>query len=713
MNLKRILDAKSVAVIGASQDVTKRGYQAVQALLTEKYDGKLYLVNPRGESMFGLPCYPGVRDIEEPVDLALITTPARTIPSIIEDCGAKNIAGAVIIAAGYGELGEAGQKLQHELVAIANTCNVRIIGPNTNGIINFKSNMNLVGVHGIPRGEYALLTQSGNMALQLMNEAKDTGLGGFTYYVGVGNQADIKFHEYLEFFADDPDTRAIVIYMEGLKDGRKFIQAAHQTVAKKPIILLKGGRSETGQKSAGSHTGALAGLAEVNACAFSSAGIITIENPDELFPVAATLAKLPAIRDQNIAILADGGGHATIAADLLTDHGVNLFQLCEQTQTKLKNILPHTASLANPVDVGGGTDSDPAVLAECARMILEDDRVGGLLIVGMFGGYGIRFAEKLKELEAETAHRFGQIIQTAAKPIVFHSLYDRAKPRALEILKDYRIPVYGSLSIACKCIAALSQYGNHLNQPFAANRFEIHPGQDAKPEGQALLHTALKEGRTSLLESEAKDLLRLHDVPVTPDRLVRDENEAVEFWNVLGREVVLKIVSPDILHKSDAGCVRLNLKDEKEVREAFGEILENARAWEPDADLRGCLIGPMMAAGTELIIGTKRDAQFGPFIMFGLGGILVEVLKDVAFRTIPLAESDAMQMMSEVKSSKILNGLRGQAAVNKQAICDLLLKVSQLVQSYPQIQEMDLNPVIAYDDRVVAVDARILLNQNP
>jgi len=709
MSLKSILDAESVVIVGASRDVTKRGYQSVKTLLSDKYEGRIHLVNPRGESVLGLPCHKSVLDIEGSADLALIATPAKFIPAIIEDCSKKGVAGAVVIAAGYGEIGTEGREVERRLLETAKERNIRIVGPNTNGIINFKNNMNLVGVQDVPKGDFALLTQSGNMALALMNEARDHGLSGFSYYVGVGNQIDVGLDEYIAFFADDPDTKAIVMYLEGVKDGRRFIQQAYKASAKKPIIALKGGRSETGQKSARSHTGALAGQSQVSHSAFKSAGVISLNNPDELFPVAETLANLPPIKNNRIAILADGGGHATIASDLLTDHGVELIELSEKTRTKLKEVLPYTASLVNPVDVAGGTDSAPMVLAECARIILEDENVGGLLIVGMFGGYGIRFASELKFEEEATAHEFAKVVSETQKPLLIHSIYTQANPHAIEVLRHYKIPVFASLSVACKCMAALSDYGSYLKNRRSEAKFELDSGAGATREGATILNAALASGRSSLLEHEAKDLLRAHGVVVTRDLLAKDADEAARLAQEMSCETVLKIVSPDILHKSDAGGVRVKLANPAAVRAAYSEIMNNARAFNPKADIRGCLVCPMVAQGIELIIGVNNDAQFGPVMMFGLGGVMVEVFKDVAFRPLPLDADDAAGMITEVRSAVILDGFRGKRSVDKKAVCDLLQAVSKIAEAYPQIQEMDLNPVIATEEGLVVADARVLI----
>ena len=405
--LTKLLDAKSVAIIGASKNPTKRGFQAIRTLQDEGYEGEIYPVNPKEDYILGLKCFESITAIEAPIDLALITTPARTIPALLEACGEKGVAGAVIIAGGFRELGGKGKELEEKMITAAQKNGVRLIGPNTSGIINMKSNMNLAGIQNAPKGNIALLCQSGNMALTLITEAMIRKHEGFTYYVGVGNESDVKFHEYLDYFTNDPDTKAILMYVEGMSQGRKFLQQAYRTTTQKPVILLKSGRSDSGKKSAGSHTGSLAGMSEVAKAAFERAGIVVIENSDELFPVAETLASQPPIKTNNVAILADGGGHATIAADLLSDYGIKLPTLSDQTQKKLKEILPEAASVVNPIDVAGGTDSDPSIFADCAEAILKDPNVGGLLIVGLFGGYGIRFDKSLTFAEEEAAHSPG------------------------------------------------------------------------------------------------------------------------------------------------------------------------------------------------------------------------------------------------------------------------------------------------------------------
>ena len=709
MSLEKILNAESVAIIGASKKETKRGYQTIRTLLDEKFEGRIYPVNPKEKSILGFKCYKNVSDIGEPVDVALVATPAGTLPAVLEDCGQNGVGGAVVLAGGFGEMGREGRKLENEMVAVANKHNIRLIGPNTSGMVNMHDNLNLVGLKDAPKGNIALLTQSGNMALTLITEAKIKSHKGFSYYVGVGNEADIQFHEYLEFFQHDPKTKAILMYVEGLRNGREFIQQAQRTTLEKPIILLKSGRSYTGKKSAGSHTGALAGISEVARGAFKRAGIIVIENSDELFPVAETLSSLQPIKNNNVAILADGGGHATIAADLLTDLGVRLPELSQKTQQNLKKILPAAASVPNPVDVAGGTDADPSIFADCADIMLKDPNVGGLLIVGLFGGYGIRFAKMLSLMEEDAAHRMGKLVRSRHKPIVLHSLYNSEKPHALDLLRYYNIPVFDSLDVAVKCCSALAEYGKYLKSYHPKYTFELNWRTKAKPEGESIIRRVREDGRQALLEHEAKRLFALHGAPVSKDLLAQSADEAVKIAAKTGGDVVLKIVSPNILHKTEAGGVQVKLHTQKQIRQAYRDIIQNARNYNPTADIRGVLVSPMAAEGVEVIIGTKYDDQFGPVIMYGLGGIMVEILKDVAFRVIPLSPNGARKMIEETKSFPILNGSRGKPPLDKRAITKLLLRCSEIVVAYPEIQEMDLNPVIVHQEGITIVDARVIL----
>lgn len=711
MGLDRLMHPRSVAIIGASKSETKRGFQSIQTLLSDKFEGAIYPVNPKETHILGLPCYKSILDIDNPVDIALIATPAAVAPQVLEACGQKKVAGVVILAGGFREIGEQGKALEETVLGIAAKYDIRIIGPNTSGMISVHDNLNLVGIQKVPKGDIGLLSQSGNMALSLITEAKLKSRKGFSYYVGVGNEADIKFHEYLEFFRKDNNTRAILMYVEGMREGRKFLQQAYTTTQEKPIILLKSGRSSAGKRSAGSHTGALAGISEVAKGAFERAGIVVIEKADELFAAAETLSSCPAIRNNQVAILADGGGHATIAADILTDYGISLPELNNKTKERLKKILPNAASVINPVDVAGGTDADPSLFADCADIILNDNNVGGLLIVGLFGGYGIRFAQSLSLKEEDAAHQLGKMMVRRNKPIVLHSLYSSEHPHSLDLCRYYNIPVYDSVDVACKSIGVLAQYGKFLKSYHAKTDFVMNWGAKAKSDGNALIANARNDRRSALLEHEAKRLLKIHGARSTNDILVSSPQEAVAASSKIGIPVAMKIVSPDILHKSDAKGVVLNLKTKADIEKAYRQLIKNAKAYNPDADIRGVLVSPMVPSGVEVIIGTKVDEQFGPIIMYGLGGVMVEILKDISFRVLPISRFSAKKMINETKSAPILDGIRGTHSCDKRALINLLLMVSDIVSAYPEIEEMDLNPVIVHEEGLSIVDARILLKE--
>jgi len=709
MSLEHVLNAASVAVVGASKNETKRGYQTIRTLLSEKYEGDIYPVNPKERTILGLKCHKKVSDIGAPVELALIATPAKTVPAVLEDCGTKGVQGAVILAGGFGETGQQGKQLEDQIVSVAQKYGIRLIGPNTSGMINPPMRMNLVGIRDVPAGGIALLSQSGNMALTLITEARLKSRSGFSYYVGVGNEADIKFHEYLEFFRKDPKTKAILMYVEGMRMGREFLQQAYKTTVEKPIVLLKSGRSATGRKSAGSHTGALAGISQVAKGAFKRAGIVVIDNSDQLYPAAEALSSLPQITNNSVAVLADGGGHATIAADVLTDLGLRIPELDEKTQDRLRAILPAAASVVNPVDVAGGTDDNPSVFADCARILLKDKHVGGLLIVGLLGGYGIRFAESLALMEEDAAHQMGKMVRQHNKPIIVHSLFASTKPHSLDLLRYYGVPVTDSLDVACKCIGVLAEYGSYLRSYHARVNFVFDWGAKATDTGKSLILDAKAEGRQALLEYEAKELLASHGAPVSGDRLAATAEEASEMSKEIAGPVALKLASPDILHKSDAGGVKLKLCTPTDVKTAFQEIVSNGKKYKADADIRGCIVSPMAKPGLEVIIGTKVDDQFGPVIMYGLGGVMVEILRDVTFRVLPISRNSANKLIEETKSAPILSGVRGESPYDKKNLVKLLLLCSELIESYPDIYEMDLNPVIVHEKGLTVVDARIIL----
>ena len=465
--LSRTLAPRSIAIVGASQDSAKRGNMAIRYLQQNGFAGAVYPIHPREREILGLACYPSIEALPEAPDLALVCTPAHTLPELMERCGRRGVAGAVVLASGFSESGEAGWALEQAMVAAARAQGVRIVGPNTSGIFNAHCGANLVGYRHLQAGDLGLLSQSGNMALSLVTEAQALPGLGFSTYIGVGNEADVQFHEYLDYFAADPHTRAVVGYVEGLKQGGEFLRSATRVSQQKPIVLYKSGRSAVGQQSARSHTGALAGSYALARGVMRQAGVVLVERADELLPLADTLARtsgqLP-LSGRRVAILADGGGHATIAVDALDAMDIEIPLLSAETQSALRALLPASAAVANPVDVAGGTDSAPALFADCAAQMLSDPGVDLLLIVGLFGGYALRFSESLAENEQQGAEALARLPAQFAKPILLQSLYQPQQTAPLQTLRAAGIPVFASVDLAARALASVVQYSQAIRR---------------------------------------------------------------------------------------------------------------------------------------------------------------------------------------------------------------------------------------------------------
>ncbi len=704
--LHGILAPRSVAVIGASNDPRKRGYQAIKRLLADRFPGPIYPINPRQSEVLGLQAYPNICDVDGPIDLALVCTPAKTLPAVVADCGRKGVKGAVVLAAGFGEVGAQGQAIEDAMLEAAGRYNVRLIGPNTNGVFNLNQRLNLVGVSDAEPGDIGIVSQSGNMMLALLSEGQRRGQVGFSTFIGVGNQADVRFNEYLEYFGEDKNTAVPVFYVEGFKNGRQFLDAAREVTPQKPVVVYKSGRTEAGKRSAGSHTGSLAGSFQLTRDLLRQAGVTVVEQSDKILSIAEGLSLVPPAAGNRVAVLADSGGHGTIITDTLIEHGLALAELSDETRTSLTALLPAQASLANPVDVAGGTDEDPSVFADCARVLLEDQGVDLLLIAGMYGGYAVRFSSSLLGNEVETSVRLGALARRFSKPILVQSLYGTLKPEPLVVLKEAGVPVFIWPENAVRCATEVVRYGQARRRLESAPLIAAGP---PPPAAGAIVAAAREAKRDSLYEFEAKALLDAYGIEGAQQRVLRSRDDIAEAAGHFGeRPVAMKIVSEDILHKSDAGGVKLGVVGESAISAAYQQILTNARGYNEHARIEGVLVAPMARPGVEVIIGVVQDPIFGPVIMFGLGGILVEVLHDVAFRSVPLSRADAEEMIEQISAKKILDGVRGQPPVDRQALVELIVKVSTLVQDHPEIAEVDLNPVIARNDGCEVVDARMI-----
>jgi len=705
--LHDILAPKGIAIVGASADPTKRGYKAMVGLIKDGYRGEIYPVNPRADQILGVKAWPSVAAIPGNPELALLCTPAASVPELIAECGRRGIKGAIILASGFAEMSEEGAKLEGEMMARAKAHGVRIIGPNTSGVFNLHHQLNLLALDNVKPGDIGIISQSGNMLLSLALEAQYNGQVGFSTYVGPGNQSDIGFNDYLRYLGEDENTRVATLYVEGFRDGRKFLDVARDVTAMKPVVVYKSGSTEQGQKAASSHTGALAGSYQMTVDLLRQSGVSVVQYSDEILPVAEGLGLLQKASGKRVAVVADGGGQATIASDRLAEAGLTLAELSEDTRAQLRSILLPQASTLNPVDVAGSSDANPALLAQCMEIVAADDNVDSVFLVGMFGGYSLRFAESLLGDEMRGAEAMIDLSRKITKPLVVYSLYAPIKPPALRRLHEAGLPIYASIEHAVRVLAALGERGEYLDQREPQAAFEAQPVGAV----QALLKDAQQAGR-DLFEYEAKSLLAEHGIDVPQEQVVRSPDALSQVAAALAEKpLAMKVVSRDILHKSDAGGVKLNLSGESALQTAYKQIMASSRAYAPDAEIEGVLVTPMAEKGVEVIIGMLRDPIFGPVLMFGLGGVFVEILEDVAFRAVPLSRFDAASMVEQIKAKKVFDGVRGAAAIDKDALIDLLLKVSAIIEAYPQISELDLNPVIAYPNGYAIVDARVIVER--
>jgi len=705
--LDRILNPRTVAVVGASNDPEKRGYRAIKTLLADEYQGEIIPINPREKKILDLDCYARLQDAPQEIDLALICTPARTVPDVVRQCGEKGVKGALLLAGGFSEASEEGRKLEEETAAIARQYGVRLIGPNTNGMFSARYACNAIGWFDIPRGPIAVLSNSANVALSLVTEAQIHRYIGYSTMLSVGNQADLQFHDYLECLGEDPDTRAIISYVEGFKDGRAYLKAARKVTPVKPIVMYKAGRTDEGKGAAKSHSGSLAGDYTVASGVLRQAGVVLVTQSDHLYPVAEALAILPPLPTRRVAILSEGGGPITIAAEALAERGMVLAQLTQDTQQKLKGIVPNASALSNPVDAGGGTDPRAEYYGLCGRAILEDPNVDALLMVGYFGGYTTRYGESIAETENRYCVEVADMMKQYGKPIVVQTHYADFRTKALDILRKAGVPFYREIEIAVQCLASLADYTAAKRRLSAA---EAGPRAKTEPAAAQIVQRVHEAARTSLLETEARELLACYGVAIPPALLARTAEDAEDVVAKLGAgPLALKIVSKDVLHKSEAGGVKLNVAGAEAVKHAIGDITASVKRHDPAADVAGVLAAPMAEKGVEVIVGVTRDPQFGPVLMFGLGGVFVEVIRDVVFRALPLSQADVEEMLRELRYKAMLEGARGLPAVDKSALVDLMLKVAALAAAHPEIVEIDLNPVIAHASGYTIADARMIL----
>jgi acetyltransferase len=626
-------------------------------------------------------------------------------PEAIEACGRRGVRAAIILAVGFAESGDEGTELQERLLRAVRLSGVRIVGPNTSGLLNLRQGLNLVGTPGLVPGPIGILSQSGNVALALMNEGARTPKAGVSVYVGVGNEADIGFHEYLEVLAEDDGTEAIVMYADGIRATGAFLDTAARVTPSKPIVLLKGGRSPGGSTAVLSHTGALAGDYEVLSAGLRQAGVVEVTREDELLPVALTLANQPPGAEGGIAILSDGGGQNALACDLFHEMGCPVAVLEPETQVSLRKILGPAAAVRNPVDVAGAADSNPGVFADALQVLVGDSGVAGVLLVGLFGGYHLRFSNTFEDVETKAAMRLMADSEAAEKPVVVHSMYANADGRPLALLREGGVPVTSSLEIACRCAEVAVRRRDLLSRPPVWQKGDLAAPDDSRSSEEP------SERPVALTEWQAREELSAHGVHFAPGTLIRTADDLVGLpWD---SPMAMKIVSPGIPHKTEAGGVLLNVVGPSEAEVGLAGLLDSARVYlrgqGSEAPIDGVLVTEMMPTPlAELLIGVRRVPGLGCVLTVGAGGTGTEVLGDVAHRVLPIAAAEVADMLSELRMEPLLSGSRGQAPVSRPAVSDLALAVVRFTLQDPSIAEVELNPTFVYADRAIPVDVLVV-----
>ena len=691
---------KSVAVIGASTDPDKLGYAVLENLVEGGYaqQGKVYPINPHAEKILGYEVFSSVTEVPGEIDLAVIVIPYTYVPDVLRECGEKGIPAVVVISAGFREAGMEGLERELELIEIAKEHGIRLVGPNCLGIIDTFTPLNASFSAGTPpKGPMAFMSQSGALGTAILDWAQ-AGRLGLSKFVSLGNKADVSEIDLMKAWVDDPDTNVILMYSEGLPNGQEFIEVAREITRKIPLVAVKSGVTESGSRAVSSHTGSLAGSEQAYQAAFQQAGVLRAEDMASLFDMALALGYQPPLKNDRIAIVTNAGGPGILATDALEHRGMSLSRLEVETIQDLEQYLPDAASAANPVDVLGDARANRYEFA--LKAVSEDPNVDGLLVV--------LTPQAMTEIGA-TAEAVGKISQEIDKPIMGCFMGEAKVESGIEVLRKYNVPNYSFPERAALAFRAMADYREIRLRPQPEfETFEVD--QQAVRD---VIERVKSEDRYSIGDLEAWDILEAYGIRIPKSKLAESQDQAVEYAAEIGYPVVLKITSPDILHKTDVGGVKVGLESPEEVRDAFELMLYRAERYLPEAEVWGCQVQEMAPpGGLEVLIGMNRDPQFGPLITFGLGGIYVEALKDVTFRVAPFSRKEAQAMLEEIRASALLEGVRGEPPVDKDSIVEILMRIGQLVQQFPEIAELDINPLIVYPEGqgAIAIDMRLVLS---
>jgi acetate---CoA ligase (ADP-forming) len=706
--LKKLFEPKSIALIGQSGSITET-YDVTTSplvyLLKYQYQGKIFPVNPKYQEICGYKCYPTFSDITEPVDVVFFLVAADRVIPLLEECALKNVKAVVIASSGFAETGERGKKEQQKIIEIAQKSSMVILGPNCNGFVNLIAGVPITfspSLEGekVEAGEIGFVSQSGATLSGIASRAKEMGIG-FSYLIGTGNEAQVELIDCINYMVEDPSTKVIMALIEGFKDGRKFLQVAEKALQKrKPIVVLKLGQSEVGKKSALSHTGNLAGNVRVNDAAFRQKGVLVAEETNDFIESARILTQLLSPKGNGIGIVSTSGGTAGLAADLVIKRNLRVGKLSQVSLDDLSKMIRWFATAGNPFDFAGQILRDDTFAGKVFDLFLKDDDIHVLLLA-------MTPVQKHDVILIRSAIASRDKFQ---KPLVILYVGGKLDPQSENLIKENHVPFFTSPTECVRALENWVHYSTFLNKETCKGRELSSPiSQPAKKSTLDLLGV----GRKEITEREAKLLLSQYGIPVTREKLATDAHSANQIADSLGYPVVLKVESKDILHKTDVGGVKLNIRNAEELKAAFEEMVSKIKKKQPQAEIQGILVQEMIQEqGIEAIVGISRDPQYGPTVMFGLGGVLVEVLEDVALRICPITEADAFEMIREVKGFKILQGFRGRPMADVEAIVSVLLRLSQLAMDLEEnISEMDINPLLVFQEGkgVIALDSRIVL----
>ena len=704
LNLDKIFNPKSIAVVGASDEEGSVGYALMKNFVDLKFEGKVYPVNIRKPEVLGLKAYQSVDQIPEPVDLAVIATPSRTVPDVLEECGKAGIGGIIIISAGFKEIGPEGKALEQRIIEIRKKYNMRIVGPNCLGAIRPSNHLNATFISKMPKpGNIAFISQSGALGSAILDWAIHENIG-FSNFVSVGSMIDVDFGDLIDYFGTDPKTRSILMYVEGITRAREFMSAARHFARTKPIIVVKAGKFSESAKAAASHTGSLTGEDMIYDKAFKRAGIVRVDEIADLFNCAEVLGMQPLPQGPNLAIITNAGGPGVMATDALIAQGGKLAKLSQKTMEKLNNVLPHYWSRGNPIDILGDAKADRfrAVVEAC----LDDENIDGILVI--YTAQAVAEPVEVAKSIVDLYKSRGFHNKTILTSFMGYGVVEDAN----RIFNQNNLPTYSTPEQAIKAYQYMYQYKRNLELQYETP--EELP-VDVVPPKRPLMVTmrnVATENREIMNEHEAKTFLEYYNLPVVKTRVAKSEDEVAFLASQLGYPVVLKILSPQIVHKTEAGGVLLDLNSEAEVRNAYNSIIKAAKEYNPNAEILGVTVQQMVKKpGYEVIIGAKADPLFGPVILFGLGGVGVELFKDFAIGIPPLNQTLVRRMMEETKVYQLLKGYRNVPPANVKLLEEILVRFSQMLVDFPQLKEVDINPLFINEKEAVALDARIVIDK--